>query len=333
MQSLSFAEGEFVAGMSAIVITPDRYQTVDRLIRHLHAQTVRHELELVFVLPSELPFASDDPRLRDFAAVRIVRTGSMDSTARARALGISAATAPVIVLTEDHSLPDPDWAEALMRAHRDRWAVVGPAVKNGNPLSLLSWANFLIEYSEWLDPAPSGEVSHVPGHNSAYKKDVLLIYGEDLDRWLETESLLHWDLRSRGYRLYLESSARTQHLNFSRFFSSVALRFNAGRLFAGMRGAHWNVVRRLGYAAGSPLIPLVRLYRILRELRLPGRPTHLILPLLPLFLILLGIDAFGEMVGYLAGPGAAAHRIARVDFHREHFMNRRDQERLATENP
>jgi len=39
----------------------------------------------------------------------------------------------------------------------------GPAVKNGNPFSLLSWANFLIEYNEWLDPAPSGEVSHVPG--------------------------------------------------------------------------------------------------------------------------------------------------------------------------
>jgi len=26
MESLSFAEGEFVAGMSAIVVTPDRYE-------------------------------------------------------------------------------------------------------------------------------------------------------------------------------------------------------------------------------------------------------------------------------------------------------------------
>jgi len=317
--------------MSVIVITPDRYETVRRLMARLHAQTVRHELEIVIVAPAGAIADPDDPRLHDFAALRIVETEGMDSTARARAAGIRAATAAIVVLTEDHSLPEPGWAESLIRAHTGGWAAVGPAVSNGNPRSLVSWANLLIEYNEWLDPAPGGEMHHLPGHNSSYKRDLLLAYGDELDRCLEAESVLHWDLRAKGHRLYLEPAAKTQHLNFSRFGSSVALRFHAGRLFAGMRRSTWGPARRLAYAAGSPLIPFVRLFRILRELRRPNRPRQLIPRLLPMFLPLLAADAAGEMTGYLGGPGRSSEEIARVDFHREDYMNRRDRMQFVNE--
>ena len=39
--------------LSAIIISPDGCSTVRRLTRCLAAQTVRHEMELVFVLPPE----------------------------------------------------------------------------------------------------------------------------------------------------------------------------------------------------------------------------------------------------------------------------------------
>ena len=50
-------------------------------------------------------------------------------------------------------------------------------MRNANPKSAISWANLLIEYGPWLDPAPAGKASHLPGHNSSYKRDVLLGYG------------------------------------------------------------------------------------------------------------------------------------------------------------
>lgn len=318
-----------MALMSVIIISPDGYATVRRLLCCLHAQTIRRELELIFVVPSGTPDSTDELPLNDFAAVQRLEIRDMNSTSRARAAGIRAATSPIIVLTEDHSFPEPDWAESLVRAHGGGWAVVGPAVKNGNPGSLLSWANFLIEYNEWLDPAPGGAAGHLPGHNSSYKRDILLRYGSDLESRLEAESLLHWDLRSRGHRLYLEPSARTRHLNFSRFWPSVALRFQAGRLFAGMRRSGWGAARSAVYAAGFFLIPTVRLYRILRELRRPGRPLRMAVVLLPWMLPLLAVDALGEMAGYLFGPGDSSRRIAQIDFHREQFMNRRDREQLA----
>ena len=315
--------------LSIIIISPDGCATVRRLTDALAAQTVRNELELVYVLPSKLLHEVEILDLEGFAAIQAVTNDEMDSTARARAAGVRAARSPVIAFTEDHSLPDPGWAEALIRAHQNGWSVVGPAVKNSNPLSLLSWANFLIEYSDWLDPVQGGETHHLPGHNSAYKRDVLLGYGEDLSRWLEAESLVHWDLRTRGHRLCLEPAARTSHLNFSRFGASLMLRFHAGRLFAGMRRRGWSVPLRATYALGSPLIPLVRLARIFRSLCSPGRPLRLLPRLLPAMLVLLAVEAFGEMTGYIFGPGDSSKRIAHVDFHRENFMNPKDYKRWA----
>jgi hypothetical protein len=264
-----------------------------------------------------------------FAAVKKIEIGEMRRTAMARAAGIRAATSPIVVLTEDHSWPEPDWAASLIQAHSGEWAVVGPAVKNGNPGSLLGWANFLIEYSEWLDPAPGGVRHHLPGHNSSYKKACLQTYQNDLEDWLESESVLHWNLEAHGSRLFLEPSARTRHLNFSRFWPSVVLRFHAGRLFAGMRCTKWKASRRALYAGAFFLIPLVRLWRIWGELRRPGRPSHLAFAALPWMLPLLAIDAIGEMAGYLRGAMDSADYITRIDFHREQFLCRKDREQVA----
>jgi len=259
----------------------------------------------------------------------VVSIENMESTARARAAGVRESTSPIVVMTEDHSFPEPEWAAALIRAHEADWAVVGPAIKNGNPESIVSWTNLAIEYNEWLDPAPGGEVRHAPGHNSAYKRSVLLSYGDQLDGWLEAESVLHWDLGSRGHRLAIEPAARTRHYNFSRFFPSLGLRYNAGRMFAAMCRARWTVARRLVYVAGAPLIPIVRLTRIVGQLRLPGRPAHLLPKLIPLCLFLLVVETAGAVVGYIWGAGSSCRRIAKIDFHRENFMNMRDRDRYA----
>lgn len=315
--------------ISVIIISPDGYETIQPLLRRLKAQTIRQQLELVFVAPAGTMGSTDEIAADGFAAVKKIEIRDMKRSSHARAAGIRAAASPIVVLTEDHSFPEPEWAASLVHAHCGDWAVVGPAVKNGNPGSLLSWANFLIEYSEWLYPASGGVRHHLPGHNSSYKREALLPYLGDLENWLETESVLHWDLESRGKRLYLEPLACIRHLNFSRFRSSVTLRFHAGRLFAGMRRRNWSARRRALYAGLFFLIPLVRLARIWRELLRPGRPFRLAFACLPWMMPLLLIDALGEMMGYLGGPKNSAEYITRIDFHREQFMNRKDRERLS----
>jgi hypothetical protein len=87
----------------------------------------------------------------------------------------------------------------------------------------------------------------------------------------------------------------------------------------------WSLARRLLYIGGSPLIPFVRVARIVRQMRRPGRPARLLPALAPLCLFLLAIETVGAVAGYAAGPGSSIRRIARIDFHREDYMNRRDR--------
>ncbi len=141
--------------------------------------------------------------------------------------------------------------------------------------------------------------------------------------------MLHWELEKRGQRLYLEPSARTLHLNFSRFRSSLTLRFHAGRLFAGMRCVQWERGRRALYAALFFLIPLVRWRAYWREMMRPGRP-------LSPGLCGHTMDAAAALCGcrwrndgYLFGPKEFADYITRIDFHREQFMNRKDRAQLT----
>jgi len=309
--------------MSVVVVTPDDYLTVRKTIKHLRTQTVSRSLELVLVAPSLDGLKLEESEMRDFLGYRIVEVGPVHSTAKARAAGVCAATAPVVALTEDHAYPAPGWAEALIKRHQEDWAAVGPVMHNANPHSMTSWASFLVEYSPWLGPAESGECEHLPGHNGTYERDILLEYGDRLEEMLDAESILHWDLRAKGHRLWLESEARTFHQNFSNPASTIPLRFNGGRLFASARARAWPAWRRIIFVLASPVIPLVRCFRITRDLRKPGRPRHLLPRLLPSLLFSLAFDGAGEMVGYAFGPGRAMANLSDMEFHRHRYIRER----------
>src|SRR5690606_27239485 len=129
--------------------------------------------------------------------------------------------APIIALAEDHCFPDPQWAERLLAAHQHFWAAVGPGVRNANPRTAVSWADLFIGYGPWLIPSPSREAEFLPGHNTSYKRKILLDYADQLEKMMEAETLLHWDLREKGHRLYMESAAVVAHTNFSLWASWI----------------------------------------------------------------------------------------------------------------
>ena len=303
--------------MSVVIVTPDRYETIRKTVQHLRAQTVNDRLELVIVAPSAGQLGLDDRELKDFFQFRVVEVGAINSIARAYAAGIRQASAPVVVLSEDHSFPETRWAEALIERHREPWAAVGPAVRNANPDGLISWADFLLGYGAWLDPAPAGEIDHLPGHNSSYKRAILLDYDPELEALLEAECVLHSDLMRRGYRFYLEEAAKTAHLNFGRVSPWIPYLVQAGRVFAAARARRWPLRRRMLYAGGAPLIPFVRLWRIRSDIRRPGRPAHLWPRVVPALLMGLTLDAVGQALGYAFGAGSAGQKLSSFEFHRD----------------
>src|SRR5947199_7561946 len=130
--------------ISVILITPDRYQVLSKTIGYPRAQAVYDRMAIVIVTPSADSLEADERELREFSQFRVVEVGPITSVGPAYAAGIRQASAPVVVLGEDHSFPDPGWAEALLRAHQQPWAAVGPVVRNAHHARRKRWADFFI---------------------------------------------------------------------------------------------------------------------------------------------------------------------------------------------
>jgi hypothetical protein len=299
-----------------ILLCPDAPEMLRRTLASLEHQTIADRLEIVIVTSEEGGF--DPSTVYTFAGFVLVRSDARSVGAQ-YAAGIRAARSEIVVLGEDHCFPEANWAEALLRGFAQGNDAVGPAIRNENPGSAISWADLYIAYSEWLYPAVSKKVEHLPGHNSSYKKSILLEFGTKLEELLEAESVLHWNLRASGHELMLQNDAVTSHMNFEKLGVWTATQFFTGRQFAASRfqNEQWSGWRRAFYAAASPLIPLVRFVRIVREVRLPERHDVPFYSVLPALAYGLTMDAIGQFTGYLFGPGNATQRLVSLDFHRE----------------
>jgi hypothetical protein len=146
---------------------------------------------------------------------------------------------------------------------------------------------------------------------------------------LDAESVLHWDLRQKGHRLYLEPAAQIRHMNFGLLSSWFTAQYYSGRVFASSRAQQWHVLRRAMYAGAGPLIPLIRFPRILAQIRHTPCWSELPTGVLPTLLLGLLVSAAGEIVGYVAGADGVKQKLAAYEFHRiRHIGKRRSSEAL-----
>jgi len=312
----------------SVVIVADRFETIRKTVRHLSAQNVSSVLELVIVTQSTADLALDEKEIGVFSALQVVEVATIFSLARALAAGIRRSSAPIIAIAESHSYPGPGWAEALINRHKQSFAAVAPVITNANPQSIVSWANLFLDYGRCVEPRQTGVVDFLPGHNTSYKREILLQYDSQLDDKMVSEILLHWDMRAKGYQLFMDGAVKTYHLNVTRLLAWLPERFFTGRRFAAIRSADWSGLARLTYAVGSPLIPFVRLPRVLADIRQSTRAQEL-LPriLLPLVAGLIA-SALGELIGYAVGAGAASEQLAKMEIDKVRYVTDRDRRSL-----
>ncbi len=318
--------------MSVIVVTPDRFSTIRRTVRHLRGQTVQNRLQLIVVGPtSESIDDAEREELAGFQDVEFVAVGQIENVDKAAYHGIQIAAAQVVALIEDHAYPESDWAEALITAHQGHWAAVGSAFRNANPTTNVSWTNLLIAYGHWTEPVERGQTDHVSRHNISFKRQVLEEYGSELEQYLGRDGGLLQDLLTKGHNFYLEPAACVLHANPSLWRSTAELRFEAGRLWAACRATdnRWSLWQRAVYTAGSPLIPPLRFWRMYRELFSGGRRRPLVPRVFPALMVGLAFDALGQMLGYAMGPGHAAEKLAAFEFDRLRHVTVSDRLELA----
>jgi GT2 family glycosyltransferase len=243
-----------------------------------------------------------------FPWVDLVSRGEQEGIPQLRAAGIERARGDIVVVTEDHCIAPDNWFEEIVRAHEAGYTVVGGSVENGCVQRVADWASFLCEYSQVMSPVPSGEVDDIPGNNASYDREVLSGVSEHIKKncW---EYYLHEELRSKGVK-FLSSPAIvvTHKKQFGvRFF--FAQKFHYSRSFAAMRWTRLTVRARIFYLCATPLLPLLLVWRVSRQVLRKKRlykELVLSLPLLSLF----GVSyACGEFAGYLLGQGQSLVKV------------------------
>jgi glycosyltransferase involved in cell wall biosynthesis len=228
-----------------------------------------------------------------------------------RAMGIEKALGEWVVIIEDHCMVENDWLENIIRTTREAAAcgVIGGAVTNGSCERLVDWAAFLCEYSFSMPPLVRGEVDGVTGNNVCYRRSVLMDHvAPDFlkNRW---EFFWHKILRQEGVRFFCAPEILVRHKKRFPFWYFIQQRFYYSRSFAAMRAGDMTKLRHLIYAAASPLLVPLMLWRTFREVAHKRRHEREFLLSLPVLFFFLLSYAAGEAVGYLSGAGNSLEEV------------------------
>jgi hypothetical protein len=314
--------------LSVCLITKAGYEHIRKTVGFLKQQTALEQLELVLVVPSREAFDLDEEDIATFRWFQVVEVGPIRSTGRPFAAAIHAARADWAIYGEEHSFPEWGWAEALIRAQQGPYSVIGSAMANANQDTLTSWAHLLAQFGPVVVPVESGPAHYVAGHHSSYLREPLLELGAELPRMLDAEIAMHQALVAQGHQLYLAADAVSHHANLSQFRAFARIEFLGQRVYAGMRSRAlgWSWAKRLLYAAGSPLIPIVRLARTSKDVR-RVRSVHQLSPRIYLLMgAAMAVGAVGEAIGYLFGSGRGADQRVDLELDRYAFTVEPDRQ-------
>lgn len=308
--------------LSAILLTQGGFDTFAKSLGCLLGQSRADALEIVLFV--EQPDAIAPARVMLEASREIggwiLLQGALGERTSTGLECVRLASCPVAAWCEDHSFVSANWCAELTDAFAAAPSVVAaaPAMHNGNPASSISRAQFAMffgDYSARLHHGGQRVVDSLPGHNTAYRRDLLMAV-PDARTLLLAENLLQQRLlaASPGGTLVVCSDATTDHVNMSRWGPAAQHALLGGRIFAHQRAvdAGWSGPRRILQAALFPLAAAVRLCRKHVALRRETSGTGWVADFCAAA-ILATLHAAGEAVGLLLGVGSAPQAYARME--------------------
>jgi len=287
------------------VVLPVRFaqETISQTVEALLEQCRGLRAEVIAVVSEGDPTAKLLRGLGAREQLRMIEVPGWRSVPQLRGEGAKAARGQLIAITEDHCLFPPRWLQRFVEVHASREvAAVGGPIENRRTSSSADWAIYFSRYAGSMPPLGRGAAGALPGNNACYKREALEVVAPLLkDGFWENE--VNRELVARARVLWLEPDLVVTHNKPYRFGPYLALRYRHARCFGGMireraRGA--GLVKRVLL---SPLIPLMLLARSARAIQAKKRRGREFLLAVPALLVCYGVWFWGELAGYLCGPG------------------------------
>jgi hypothetical protein len=294
-------------------------QFAQRCLSCLVPQTVLYSAEII--LPFDSTVSGMDELKRDFpqvifhdmGCVRIA--GGFDSHAMAHdlydrrtAAGLKIAQGEIMALLEDYGVPDPDWCEQIIKAHRLPHGVIGGTVEHSGKGSL-NWAVYFLDFGRYQLPIREGPANYLTDVNVSYKRKALQSVR---DLWCVSynEVTVNWALAKKGIVLWQkpEIVVREDRGKLS-FWGLIEERFSWGRLFACKRVESVSILSRVLYVVLSPAIPAVLLARMAIKVLRARRNWVPFVRALPLVVVLTLVWCIGEFIGYVTARTDTGHSL------------------------
>ncbi len=282
--------------LSIVVASQDAEATIGECLSSLEAQNQNGAVEIIVVDNSR--DRSAKIVAKRFSSIQLFQVSAPSLIPELWARGAKHATGEVVAFTTAHCIPDSAWVKEILRHHESTYAGVGGAIENLQPAPLIQWAIYFCRYSGYMLPFSAHTVAQIPGDNAAYKRWILKEYA-DLIKTAFWETVVNDRLLKEGHALLLTPSIRVYHGRSFGMWQFCRQRMVLGHIFGTRRASATSPVRRFLYVASSPLVPLVFLGKITRQVFGRGRHRLSFVRSLPLLIVFVLCWSVGEFLGYL----------------------------------
>ena len=299
----------------SVVIVPGNQR--ERATRSLASVLDQEGIERAEVVLLDAANDGSPPLPRsDEAGVRVFARPQRGTYGELRAEGTRLARAPIVAFLEEHAIGLPGWLAAIEESlATGEYCGASGEVHPLNPGSGISDAVALMNYARWLPPLTQrGPSSLVVGHNSAYRRDDLLAFGDALEPLLSCEVVLQWQLGARGRRFLINPEIRLAHLNETTI-SAICKGYYLWNVSFGAEWASqdgWSTARRAIQALGIPWWVTRRMIDIARTAPAPQHRRTLRRHL-PVVIVAQFAAALGLAVGALRGDRGHARRFSNYE--------------------
>ena len=271
---------------------------VERCLQGLAAQKDAPPFEVV--VAHDPAWGDLSGLMREHPGARTVARRGAGNPMELATLAIQEAQGEIILLTEDHCMPSPEWVRRLCDALQPGRAAVGGAIETDADAPGIVWAYYFVDFFRYMKPIPDGPAHAVSVCNVGYRRADLLQVRSAWEHGFH-EPAVHQMLQQRFGTLWLVPGAEVRMRRNLQLGPAVKERFTGGRMFAVQRLQFASPGKRLLYAALAPALPLLLLGRMARKaLRRPGVYLSF-LRALPALGTLVAAWSLGEWIGYLTG--------------------------------
>jgi O-antigen biosynthesis protein len=199
--------------ISVIIPSYNSETTIAQTLQSILNQDVQEPYEVIVVDSSTDKTA--EIIKENFKTVKLIHLDHRIDSGTARDIGFKNSLGEIIAFIDSDCTIEPFHLRRVLFDHQSHdYAAVGGPVRNGNPESIIGWAGYVLEFSEFIpNIGEKIEVKHIPSCNISYKREVLINHGgfPSNEVLMQVDLLFNWRVSKAGGKILYDSELVTFH--------------------------------------------------------------------------------------------------------------------------